>query len=226
VWRLTHEKEHLKMKITRRLLLVLLVLAVVAIPTAVVVAKELSSLTITGPGIKGELSLNDPDFMMKLEQSGFFDQAVLTKAPTDLNLDAGYGITAVLNLDGKMTPFVQMVYYATEEGQPGYVHYTSRLKGDSLQPVDEWNILSRSADDTFRAMMAANKITLQSALVAATVKSEAPVPAPAVAQPGTAPVAPRATLPTPYILLAVSAMIVLLIGAGLAIRRRTVSASS
>jgi hypothetical protein len=214
------------MKIKRRLLLVLLVLALVAIPTAVVFAKELGSLTITGPGIKGELSLNDPNFMMKLEQSGFFDQAVLTKAPEDLNLDAGYNITAVLNLDGKMTPFVQMVYYATKEGQPGYVHYTSRLKGDSLQPVDEWNILSRSADDTFRAMMAANQISLQSALVAATVQSEAPAPAPAAAQPVTAPVAPRASRSTPYLVLSIGAVILLIVGAGLAIRRRTVSASS
>jgi hypothetical protein len=214
------------MKSKPHLYLVLLVLALVAIPTAVVFAKELGALTITGPGIKGELSLKDPNFMMKLEQSGFFEQAVLTKAPNDLNLDAGYNITAVLNLDGKMTPYVQMVYYATNEGQPGYVHYTSRLKGDSLQPVDEWNILSRSADATFRAMMAANKITLQSALVAATVKSEAPAPAPAAVQPVTAPAVPRASLPTPYFILAASTLIILLIGAGLAIRRRTVSASS
>jgi hypothetical protein len=214
------------MKTKRHLLFVMLVLALLAIPTMVVFAKELGSLTITGPGIKGELSLNDPDFMMKLEQSGFFDQAVLTKAPKDLNLDAGYNITAVLNLDGKMTPYVQMVYYSTNEGQPGYVHYTSRLKGDSLQPVDEWNILSRSADETFRAMMTANKVTLQSALVVATVKSQAPAPAPAAVQPVTAPAVPRASLPASFFILAAGTMILLLIGAGLAIRRRTVSTSS
>src|SRR5215216_2705334 len=219
MWQLTHEKERLIMKTKRHLLLVVLVLALLAIPTMVVFAKELGSLTIAGPGIKGELSLNDPDFMMKLEQSGFFDQAVLTNIPTGLNLDAGYNITAILNLDGKMTPFVQMVYYATDEGQPGYVHYTRRLKGDNLQPVDEWNILSRSADNAFRTMMTANNITLQSALVAATVKSEAPAeaPAPAAAQSVSSP----APLSTPNIVLVVSAMIMLLIGAGLVIRRRT-----
>lgn len=212
------------MKTKRHLLVVMLILALLAIPTLVVFAKELGSLTITGPGINGELSLKDPNFMMKLEQSGFFDQAVLTKAPGGLNLDAGYNITAVLNLDGKMTPFVQMVYYPTNEGQPGYVHYISRLKGDNMQKVDEWNILSRNADDTFRAMMTANKVTLQSALVAATVKSEAP--APAAAQPVTAPVASTAPVQTPSMILAIGAMIMLLVGAGLAIRRRTVSASS
>ncbi len=214
------------MKTKRHLYLLLLVLALVGIPTAVVFAKELGALTVTGPGIKGELTLKDPNFMMKLEQSGFFEQAALTKAPKDLNLDSGYNITAVLNLDGKMTPYVQMVYYATKEGQPGYVHYTSRLKGDSLQPVDEWNILSRSADDTFRAMMAANKITLQSALVSATIKAEAPAPGPAVVQPVTAPAVPRASLPASFLVLAAGTMIVLLIGAGLAIRRRTVNVSS
>ena len=212
------------MKTKRQLLLIVLVLALLAIPTMVVLAKELGSLTISGPGINGEMTLNDPKFMMNLEQSGFFDQAVLTKAPTNLNLEAGYNITAVLNLDGKLTPFVQMVYYATNEGQPGYVHYTGRLQGETMQKVDEWNILSRSADDAFRALMTANNVTLQSALVAATVKSEAP--APAAVQPVTAPVASPAPVQPSYIILAVSAMIVLLVGAGLAIRRRTVSASS
>lgn len=217
------------MKPKRHLLLVPLVLALLAIPTFVVFAKELDSLTITGPGIKGELTLNDPDFMMKLEQSGFFDQAALTNTPQNLNLDAGYNITAVLNLDGKMTPFVEMVYYPTTEGESGYVHYIGRLEGNSIKPADTWSTLSLNADTLLRKMMTANDVTVQSAIVVASanaaVPTEAPAKAPA-AEPVTAPVAPSISSQTSYIILAVSAMIILLVGAGLALRRRSISTTS
>jgi hypothetical protein len=215
----------------KRYFLLVLVLALLAIPTFVVFAKELSSLNISGPGISGELTLNDPDFMMKLEQSGFFDQAALTNTPQNLNLDAGYNITAVLNLDGKMTPFVEMVYYPTTEGKPGYVHYIGRLEGNSIKPADTWSTLSLNADNLLRKMMTANNVTVQSAIVVASanaaVPTEAPAKAPApAAEPVTAPVVPTPSSQTSYIVLAVSTMIILLVGAGLALRRRTVSTTS
>lgn len=213
-------------KTKRHLLLVMLVLALMAIPTLVVFAKELGTLTISGPGIKGELTLNDPNNIVKLEQSGFFDQALLTKAPGNLNLEAGYTITATLNLDGKVVPFAKIIYYPTHEGQPGYLHYVARYQGDSLQPVDEWDLMSRDADAAFRGLMAANNITLQSALVAASVKAEAPAPAASAAQPETVPVQSRAPVQTPYLILGISAMILLLVGAGLILRRRAMSATS
>src|SRR5215475_11911148 len=116
-------------KTKKSILFLPLVIALVAIPTFVVFAKELGALTISGPGIKGELTLNDPKAMMNLEQSGFFDEAVLSKPPENLDMNAGYTITAHLNLDGKVVPFVKMVYYPTNEGQAGYAHYIGRLDG-------------------------------------------------------------------------------------------------
>jgi hypothetical protein len=65
----------------RYTLSLILIIALLAISTSVVFAKELGLLTISGPGIKGELTLKDPNDTMKLEQSGFFDQAVLAKPP-------------------------------------------------------------------------------------------------------------------------------------------------
>ncbi len=202
-----------------RILLLTLVIALVAIPTFIVFAKELGSLTIMGPGIKGELTLSDPKYMMGLEESGFFDQAAFSQLPKDLNLKGGYTISAELNLDGKMVPYVEMVYYATNEGQPGYVHFTGRLQGEKLQKVDEWNILSLSADNAFRELMTGNNITLQSALVAAPVEAKAPaeVPAASAAEPVAAPVV------SSYIILSIAAMFTLLVGAGFVIRRRTVN---
>jgi hypothetical protein len=226
-WQPTHEKERLEMNKTKRhLLLVMLVLAMLAVPTLVVFAKELGSLTISGPGIKGEITLNDPNNMMKLEQSGFFDQALLAKAPKDLNLEAGYTITATLNLDGKAVQFAKIVYYPTNEGQSAYLHYLARYQGDALQSVDEWDVLSRDADSVIRGLMTANNITVHSALAAASVKAEAPAPAASSAQPVTAPITPRSAVQTPYLVLGISVALILLLGAGMLLRQRTVSASS
>jgi hypothetical protein len=159
-------KESLDMnKINRHILFLFVVIALLTISTSVVFAKELGLLTISGPGIKGEVSLNDHEAMMDLEQSGFFDQAVLAKPPQGLS--EGYNITAHLNLDGKLVPFIQMVYYPTAAGQSAYVHYTARLEGETLQPVDEWHLLNLKADTALRDVMAASSIKVQSALVSA-----------------------------------------------------------
>jgi len=211
-------------KIQRRVMFFVLVLTVLAIPTMSVFAKELGLLTITGPGIKGELTLKDPDQLMKLEGSGFFDQVSSIKPPE--NLGQGYNIAAHLNLDGKMTPFAEMVYYPAEEGQQGYVHYTGRLKGESLQPVDEWGKLAPSADKAFRALMTDNKITLQPAIVAAPVAVAAAPEVQPKAQPVEAsPVSP-APMQVPYIALAVIVAIIAVLGAGLVLRKRTISQRS
>lgn len=199
----------------RPILFLVLVVALLAISTSVVFAKELGLLTISGPGIKGELTLNDPKAMMRLEQSGFFNQTAFVKPPE--NLGEGYHITAHLNLDGKMVPWVEMVYYPTQEGQPGYVHYTGRFNGETLQTVDQWYILLVTPDKAFRSLMAANNITLQSALITAPAAVEPAMPA---VKPAVAASASPAPITTPYIILVTAATILLLVGAGLVLRRR------
>ncbi len=177
----------------RQLLIVVVLLALLAIPTFVVFAKELGALTISGPGINGEVSINHPGGMMKLEQSGFFDQLSAVKPPD--NLGTGYKITAFLNLDGKTVPFVEMVYYATDNGQPGYVHYTARLNGESMQKIDQWGRLNKDANVAFLGLMAENNIKLQPAIISAPANNAAN----AVVQPEQ------------------------LLAAGLTVRRRTIS---
>lgn len=222
------------MKTKRHLLLFALVIALVAIPTSLVFAKELGMLTISGPGIKGEVSLNDHEAMMDLEQAGFFSTSALAKAPQDINLDMGYNITAHLNLDGKLVPFVEMVYYPTTATQPGYVHYIGRLEGESLRTVDEWSLLNRQADRSLRILMEENNIALQSALLAGDVAPSAAKPLtdtePVVAaqpvtnsEPVTAPVAASSRGASVYTILAIAAIFILMMGAGLLMRRRTIS---
>lgn len=206
---------------SRRILFLILVIALLAISTTVVFAKELGLLTISGPGIKGEVTLKDPDALMGLETSGFFDQTASIKPPEDLG--EGYAITAQLNLDGKMVPYVQMVYYPTTEGEPGYVHYTARLTGEKLQSKDRWQVLSRSGDQGIRKLMAASGIAVQSALVkapeAAAPAKEA-VSAPA-AEPAVIPQVPAAAPQRPNLAIPLIVGLLGLAGLAMALRRRT-----
>jgi hypothetical protein len=230
----SYEKERLEMKkVNKQILFLFLIVALLALSTSVVFAKELGLLTISGPGIKGEVSLNDHDAMMNLEQSGFFDQAFIAKPPTDLG--EGYDITAHLNLDGKLVPFIQMVYYPTSEGESAYVHYTGRLEGETLQAVDEWHILNQKADGALRDVMNANNIVVQSALITAPAVVEPakesiapaavdPVKEPvaaAVEEPVRVPAAAPALSPMPYLIPALVVSILALMGLALALRRRT-----
>jgi hypothetical protein len=159
--------------------------------------------------------------MMGLEKSGFFDQTASIQPPE--NLGEGYTVTAQLNLDGRMVPYVEMVYYPTAEGEPGYVHYTGRLTGETLQSVDRWQILSLSGDRAMRSLLTANDIAIQSALI------EAPaVVSPAqeiISAPAAGPVAAPQAAPTRTSTLVVALLVGIfaLAGAALALKRRTVS---
>lgn len=218
-------------KVNKHILFVFLVIALLA-STSVVFAKELGLLTISGPGIKGEVSLNDHDAMMDIEQSGLFQQTLmLTKPPQ--NLGEGYNITAHLNLDGDLVPYMQMIYYPTTKGQFAYVRYTARLEGEKLQSIDEWYQLDPVADGALRAAMTASNITVQSALVQAPEKAPEKAPeviAPVQEQPASAPAAEPVAAPAaapaspqPYLIPILIVGFLALMGLALVVRRRTVS---
>lgn len=207
-------------KINKRILFLVLIIALLAISTSVVFAKELGLLTISGPGIKGEVSLNDHEAMMNMERSGFFDQAFLSKPPKGLG--EGYHITAHLNLDGKLVPYLQMVYYPTNEGQSAYIHYTGRLEGVKLQPIDEWHLLNPKADGALRAVLTANKITVQSALIKVP-EAAAPVKEPVSAAVEPAAADSPAPVQLPYLIPALVVGLLALTGLALVLKRRPVS---
>ena len=215
----------------KRIWFLILMIALFVIPSTVVFAKELGLLTISGPGIKGEVSLNDHEDMMNLEQSGFFDQVKFVKPPE--NLGQGYNITAHLNLDGRLVPMVEMVYFPAEEGQAGYVHYTGRLTGESLKPVDEWGQMRPQAETALRDLMTANKIAIQPAVIVApaVVAPVAIEPAKSEEQTAVQPasVSSAATTATPqqaYYLAATLALLLIVVGAGVTLRRRNTSQQS
>ena len=197
----------------RFIVFLLLAIIMLSIPSVAVFAKELSLLTVTGPGIRSELAMRDQKVMTTLEASGFFDQTAVVLPPKNLNWEAGYTVTAYLNLDGQTLPYVQMVYYAADQGQPGYVHFTDRLAGAALEPVDEWRVLTRNADNTFRGLMTANDITLQAALITV------PAAAPAVQPMSITPVPLQAS----HIVVAALAAFLLLAGIAMSLKRREAS---
>ena len=208
----------------RHMLSLILALALLAIPT-VAFAKELGMLTISCPGINNEVTLDNHDDMMNLEQSGFFDQASFATPPE--NLGDGYNITAHLNLDGKLVPFVQMVYYPAEEGEQGYLHYTARLNGESLQTVDQWSRLRPNAELTLRNVMTANNITLQPAILAAAPAVESVAFEEKSASESTS-VSAVASAPsqTYYVGAALAGAILILLGAGFVLKRRAIDQRS
>jgi hypothetical protein len=207
----------------RYILALILALSLLLLPSTVF-AKELGLLTITGPGIKGELTLDDASVLSKLESSGFFGQSNMLKGAPE-NLGKGYTITSQLNLDGQMVPFVEMVYYPIEEGQAGYIHVTGRLDGTTLRKVDEWSKLPAEADKFFRIAMAAKDVTLQSAIVAAPAAAVIPQTNPEI-EPVSAPVTTPAPVQVPYAALVLTAIVLAAFGAALMLRRRAVNQRS
>jgi hypothetical protein len=198
---------------TNRFIVLFLLTIMILSMSTVVFAKELSLLTIAGPGIKSELGLRDQKVMTTLEASGFFDQTELVLPPQNLNKEAGYTVTAYLNLDSKVLPYVEMVYYAADQGQPGYVHFTGRLAGEALQPVDEWRVLTRNADNTFRGLMSAHDVVLQPALVTIPAAASASEPVTLAAPP----------VGASHIIVATLAAMLLLAGVGMSLKRGAVN---
>lgn len=161
----------------------ILALAVLLIPGMLAAAKELSSLTVSGPGINGVLTLNEAQGLLRLQQYGFFgtttDTTTLPGVPQQLG--QGYAVAGYLNLDGTPIPFVQGVYFPAIAGQQGYIHFTGGFDGATMKPtqVDRWAVVSPAAAAAFSQMVAAQGVTLQPAVgVPAVHVSPALPPAP------------------------------------------------
>ena len=117
-------------------LLVILLIAALTLSAFGVLAKEITSMTISGPGINGQMTLTDAAGLTGLMQSGFFDTVAYLVNPPK-NLGTGYLITAYIDLGDQVAPFVQAEYFPAAEGETGYIHYTGLLRGEpaGLEPA-------------------------------------------------------------------------------------------
>ncbi len=204
-------------RIPRLTLASILAVAVLLVPSLLASAKELASLTISGPGINGVLTLNNPQGLLQLQQYGFFgtttDTSTLQSIPRSLG--QGYTVTGYLNLDGTSVPFAQGIYYPAIAGQQGYIHFTGGYDGATMKPtkVDRWAVVTPSAAAAFSKMVASQGVTLQLA-----------VGVPAVPVPSSLPVA--AAMPSGALLPALAGAAFVLLAGGMWIKRRQAALQS
>ncbi len=168
-------------RIPRLTLASILAVAVLVVPSMLAAAKELASLTVSGPGINGVLALNNSQGLLQLEQYGFFgtttDTSTLANVPQ--NLGQGYQVVGYLNLDGKSVPFVQGIYYPGISGAQGYIHFTGALDTATMKPTkaDRWAVVNSQAAASFSRMVAAQGVILQAAQRATASHTAASLPA-------------------------------------------------
>lgn len=202
------------MKRKLRLQALLLTLVLVAIPTLVALAKQIGSLSITGPGIEGEITFDSHADVNRLMDAGLIDTTNFMQAPAQ-ELGTPYTLTVTLNMDGRVLPFMRMDYYPMQAGQAGYVHITGRLDGESLREADDWMVMPLKADSVLRDLLGARGVELQAAVFPESAAPQAAFPA-SLAAP---------SQPLLLYLAAAAAALILLTGAIVLRRRRRAAAS-
>ncbi len=179
-------------KVHRRAMWYALIAIVLLLSVTAVAAKELGALGISGPGIKGELKLDNAGEMMKLEQSGFFDLSHSIKAPQGLG--EGYTIVRYLHMEEGLIAWDKLGYYPDPAGKQGYLNYQGSVdKNHDGMATIGWYRVGLGTDQVFQGLLAAHGVAVAasaSALTASTAK-QPPVESKAnvVAQPAAGPVA-------------------------------------
>ncbi len=160
-------------KVHRRAIWYLLVAIVLLLSVTAVAAKGLGELGISGPGIKGEIKLNNADELLKLQQSGFFDLSHSIKAPQGLG--EGYTIVRYLYMEEGLIAWDKLVYYTDPAGKQGYLHYEGSVdKSHDGMTAIGWYRVGPGTDRVFQDLLAAH---------GAAVAASAPAQAKNVAKP-------------------------------------------
>jgi hypothetical protein len=148
-------------KIHRQTICCVLVVVALLLSVTVVAAKELGALGISGPGINGELKLDNTNEMMKLDRSGFFDLSQKIKAPEGLN--NGYTIVRYLHMEEGLIAWDKLVYYPDAAGKQGYLYYAGSVdKNHEGVAGAGWYQVRRGAEPVFSNLMAAHGVAVAS----------------------------------------------------------------
>lgn len=128
---------------------ILFLLLVLFIPTSVVLAKGgFAYITITGPGIIGEINVTNPALTQDFSAFADFSKGEIP-APADPG--QGYQVVRVYveTVDGKPTdyPFDQLHYYPY--AGTGYVYYDGIVEGSS-EYDGKWYAANPAAEKPFR----------------------------------------------------------------------------
>jgi hypothetical protein len=200
------------MKVHRTLALVL-ALGSASAPLLTAWAKEAVSITISGPGLAGEVQVTDEDVFRALSDTGGADMsASLLPALADEFYVIRIGIG---DETGQVFATTVYHYYADPQGSRGYLQYFD-VEGGESSAEGNWFRAPAAWDGAFRSVLQSYGVTLDrvpAALPAA--QSQPAVLAPAAVPNTPAPVNPLTGL--------VLAAIVTGVIAGLGLRRTTVS---
>jgi len=195
----------------------MLVAALLLTPTAIVAAKELGALTISGPGIKGELRVDGTQEMARLDGAGFFDLSRKVEAPQGLG--EGYTIVRYLNMEDGLVAWDKIVYYPDPAGGSDYIYYAGGIDKNNQGYSTGWYRARTGSAQVFQSVLAAHGVTIA-------VGAPAPQAAPAesVAQPPIGAKAETAVQPqveagSPDVMPALGIGLVAVLVAGLAIAR-------
>jgi hypothetical protein len=198
-----------------KLVLVLVfVLTLLLASAGLVWAKELGALTVSGPGIKGQVDIDGQQSLSRLEMSGFFEPGKIVTAPEGLG--EGYTITQHLVMESGPIEWQELVYYPGSAGLESYIYWVGPLSPDAPQNSDRWTVVQPEADEVMRSLLKAYGVTVVAAVLpqveanqpaseaqpaegasAAAIEAQpevlAPAPAESESNPAQPPVAPRET---------------------------------
>jgi hypothetical protein len=134
-----------------------MVLAILlAIPAGMALAKELGGLTISGPGIQGTLTMDDPEAMRELEQTGFLEPSKSVNLPKGLG--EGYILTILLNLEDGPQPWIRVAYYPGQAGQSSYFNFVYLMEGSINKPGGEWYLAEPKVESALRELLGAHGV--------------------------------------------------------------------
>ena len=139
-------------KLKRKIFTILLVLGLLAIPTAALANGDFTYLLVKRHGITGEIILTNPALT-----TDFFAFADFTQGEVTPPADPGQGYDIVriyiVDVDGKPTAqaFDQLLYFPYTDA--GYVYYVAVAEGTS-EYTGKWFAANPSADEPFRAVLA------------------------------------------------------------------------
>lgn len=167
----------------RWLLCLILALLVLSVPVTAM-AKEIGKLVVSGPGISGELTLEDGEALGELlYQYGFLQPGQFADRPAE----KGEGFTLVqwTGHDDEMVETQRAIYYPDPNGGRGLIYRIDPGQGNSTEPTGRWYLAFPPAEALFKEMLAGQGVTLPLPVTPAEVQpaSEAAIPTVDVTQP-------------------------------------------
>ena len=116
-----------------------------------------SKVTISGPGLAGEVEITDPDQLLAF--SFFQFENIARKIEPPPTIGEGYVVTRYAQDGTKLVAWDRVIYYPGASGEVGIV-FLEGIIGSSASEFDGyWYWASRDGDTVMRKILAEQKVT-------------------------------------------------------------------